>query len=87
MNRKEYMKYHQEMKYYTGKPIIPGDVVVINNNDRAFPYIGVVDHFTERGNVAILYNWVGYKGVIVKSWAYRKPTTIIKLRSGKRKKQ
>lgn len=87
MTQREYLKYNQEMYDKQGKRINPGDIVVINNNYEADPYIGVADHFTEGGNVAVCYDWAGWKGKIVKCWAYRRPRTIIKLRSGRRKKQ
>lgn len=87
MTKREYIKYNQDVKDCQGKPIIPGDTVVINNNYSATPFIGVVDHFTESGNVAVLYDWTTWKGMIVKYWAYRRPCTIVKIKSGRRKKQ
>lgn len=81
------MKYNQEVCDKQGKRINPGDIVVINNNYTATPYIGVADHFTASGNVAVLYDWAGWGGKIVKCWAYRRPNTIVKLKSGRRKKQ
>lgn len=85
MNKKDYLKYHQEVKDFQGKPIFPGDTVVINSYFKPAPYIGKVKHFTESGNLAILYNWRGYREI--KCWAYRKPESVIKIKSGKRKKQ
>lgn len=81
MTRREYMKYHQEMKDCKGNTIIPGDTVVINNHYGSTPHIGVADHFTENGNVAVSYDWIDWRGKIIKVWAYRKSGTIIKLRS------
>ena len=86
MTRKEFMKYNQEMYDKQGKRINPGDTVVINNNYESTPMIGVADHFTEGGNVAVLYDWYGWKGKVMKGWAYRRPSKIIKLKSGRRKK-
>lgn len=87
MTRKEFMKYNQEVCDKQGKRINPGDIVVINNNYEATPFIGVVDHFTESGNLAVLYDWSNYKGNVVKCWAYRLPRKVIKLRSGRRKRK
>lgn len=87
MTKREYIKYHQEIRDCQGKLLVPGDVVVINNNYSSNPYIGVVDHFTESGNVVILYDWTDWRCRIVKCWAYRRPSTVVKLRSGRRKKK
>lgn len=87
MTKREFMKYNQEVYDKQGKRINPGDIVVINNNFETTPFIGVADHFTESGNVAVLYDWCGWKGKVVKCWAYRLPRKVIKLRSGRRKKK
>lgn len=87
MTKREFMKYNQEMYDIQNKRINPGDIVVINSNYRCCPIIGVVDHFTESHQVAITYDWIGHKDTVRKDWAYRSPDTIIKLRSGRKKKK
>lgn len=87
MTKREYLKYNQEVYDRQGKRINPGDIVVINNHYGATPYIAVADHFTASGNVAVSYDWAGWQGKIVKCWAYRAPKTVIKLRSGRKKKK
>lgn len=87
MTEKEYLKYNNPSVFdKLGKPIRPGDTVVINNHYGTSPCIGVVDHFTQNGRLAILYDWQAWKGTVVKLWAYRVPRTVIKLKSGRRKK-
>lgn len=85
MTKREFLKYNQEMYYNTGERINIGDTVVINNHYGNTPFIGKVDHFVESGNVAIVYNWSITKGGYIKCFAYRRPHTIIKIRSGRKK--
>ena len=88
MTKREYLKYNNPEAFdKRGKHVKPGDTVVINNPYGAALYIGVVDHYTESGNLAVSYDWLGYKGHIVKCWAYRSPNTVIKLKSGRKRKQ
>ena len=84
MTRREYIKYNSNfpMLDVQHKQVNIGDTVVINNHYGASPYIGVVDHFTESGKLAIQYNWGTYKGVIVKCWAYRESTSVVKIKNG-----
>ena len=88
MTKKEYLKYNQEMFDKQGKRINPGDIVVINNHYGSDPYIGIVDHFTDSGRVAVLYDWYSrcQKGY-VKCWAYRYPNTVIKISNGKKERK
>lgn len=86
MTKKEYLKYNQEVYDKQGKRINPGDTVVINNSYSADLCIGVADHFTENGNVAVLYDWLNWRGEASKCWAYRNSSTVIKLKSGRKKK-
>lgn len=88
MTEREYLKYNNPSAFdKLGKPIKPGDTVVINNHYGTSPYIGVVDHFTRSGKLAVCYDWISRKDRIVKYWAYRIPSTVIKLKSDRRKKQ
>ena len=88
MTKREYFKYNNPNVFdRLGKPIKPGDTVVVNNHYGTSPYIGVVDHFTRSGKLAVCYDWISCQGRIVKCWAYRIPNTVIKLKSGRRKKQ
>ena len=56
MTKKEYMKYNQEMYDKQGKRINPGNIVVINDRYGREPHIGVADHFTDSGRVAVIYD-------------------------------
>ena len=87
MTKREFLKYNQEMYDIQNKRINPGDIIVINGAYRYCPIIGVADHFTESYKVAVTYDCVGYDGKIYKCWAYRKPNTIVKLRSGRKSKK
>lgn len=87
MTRREYLKYNTQAKDMLGKDLKPGDTVVINNNYTRTPYVGTLDHFTESGNCAIKYMWMVFKGREYHCWAYREPCTIIKLRSGRKKRK
>lgn len=88
MTKREYLKYNNPSAFdKLGKPIKPGDTVVVNNHYGASPCIGVVDHFTWSGRLAVSYDWMHWQSRIVKCWAYRMPNTVIKLKSGRRKKQ
>ena len=86
MTLKEYLKYNNPNAFdMQGKLIKLGDTVVINNNYYANPLIGVVDHFTQNGRLAILYDWVSRYGCTartVKRWAYRPSEQVIKLKNG-----
>lgn len=88
MTEREYLKYNNPSAFdKLGKPINPGDTVVVNNHYGTSPYIGIVDPFTRSGKLAVCYNWMGWQGIIVKCWAYRIPNTVIKLKSGRKKRQ
>lgn len=88
MTKREYLKYNNPNAFdKLGKLIKPGDTVVVNNHYGTSPYIGVVDHFTQGGKLAVCYDWINWQGRIVKCWAYRIPNTVIKLKSDRRKKQ
>ena len=86
MTQREYLKYNNPEAYdMQGKPIKPGDTVVINNDYYANPIIGVVDHFTQSGKLAVLYDWVSHYGGTahtVKCWAYRPSRQVVKLKDG-----
>lgn len=86
MTKKEFLKYNQEMYDNTGNRINIGDTVVINNHYGDTPLIGKVDHFIENRKVAVVYNWCIIKGRGLKDFAYRKPHTIIKIKSGRKKR-
>ncbi len=83
MTQREYLKYNNPEAFdKQGKPIKPGDTVVINNHYGASPYIGVVDHFTQSGNLAVCYDWplhYGSKPHTIKSWAYRPSRQVVKI--------
>lgn len=88
MTKREYLKYNNPEAFdLQGKPIKPGDTVVINNNYTRTPFIGVVDHFTENGNLAIIYDWTNWKGVVVKCNAYRGPRHVVKIKDGNKSKK
>lgn len=83
MTRREYIKYHTEAKDMLGKDLKPGDTVVVNNNYRRTPIIGTLKHSTEQGKYAIEYVWRKYNGKVRCCWAYREPSTVVKLKSGR----
>lgn len=88
MTKREYLKYNNPEAFdLQGKPIKPGDTVVINNNYTRTPHIGVVDHFTESGNLAVIYDWIGWKGKVVKCNAYREPRHVVKIKDGNKSKE
>lgn len=88
MTEREYLKYNNPSAFdKLGKSIKPGDTVVINSYYGTSPYIGVVDHFTRSGKLAVYYDWMSWRSRVMKCWAYRIPNTVIKLKSGRRKKQ
>lgn len=90
MTEREYLKYNNPSAFdKLGKPIKPGDTVVINNHYGASPYIGVVDHFTQSGNLAVCYDWVSHyrgKPSIMKCWAYRPSEQVVKIKNGNSRK-
>lgn len=82
MTKKEYQKYNNPEAFdIQGKPIKPGDTVVINNHYGSAPYIGIVNHFTECGNLAITYDY-SWRSSTIKCHAYRMPRTVIKIKDG-----
>lgn len=91
MTKREYLKYNNPEAFdLLGKPIKPGDTVVFNNNYESTPRVGVVDHYTEYGNAAILYDYTytSYRGgrTTCKCWAYRPTRKVVKLKNGHRSK-
>ena len=81
MTKKEYQKYNNPKAFdMQGKPVKPGDTVVINSYYGSAPYISIVDHFTESGNLVITYDY-GWRSTI-KYRAYRMPKTVIKIKDG-----
>lgn len=90
MTEREYLKYNNPSAFdKLGKPIKPGDTVVINNHYGASPYIGVVDHFTQSGNLAVCYDWLSHYGGkphTIKCWAYRPPRQVVKIKNGNSRK-
>lgn len=90
MTKREYLKYNNPEAFdMLGKPVKVGDTVVINNNYYATPIVSVVDHFTESGNIAVIYDYKFYRAgklETCKCWAYRFPRTIVKLKNGNRRK-
>lgn len=87
MTEREYLKYNNPNAFdKLGKPVKPGDTVVINNHYGAAPYVGVVDHFTQSGSLAICYDWVAYcsegKSHTMKGWAYRDSSLVVKIKNG-----
>ena len=85
MTKREYLKYNNPDAFdKLGKPIKPGDTVVINSYYYSSPHIGIVDHFTQGGRLAIY--WGTYhtrKNVLYgKCWAYRDPSSVIKIKNG-----
>lgn len=87
MTKKEYLKYNNPEAFDAqSKHVKPGDTVVINNNYLSIPLIGVVDHYTETGNLAICYDWTSYTGNVIKCWFYRPAYKVIKLKNGHRSK-
>lgn len=88
MNKKEYLKYNNPFAFdKLGKSVKPGDTVVINNHYGTGPYIGIVSHYTQSGLLAIIYEHKYFNGKSYKGKAYRKANTVVKLKSGKNKKQ
>lgn len=86
MTHREYIKYHQEHKDKLGKPLNIGDTVVINNHYGRTPLVGIVSHYVESRRVAIAIK-NHYKNKLYVWYAYRDPDTIIKLKSGRKKKK
>lgn len=78
MNKREYLKYNNPEAYdLLGNPIKPKDIVIINAQYGTVPIIGMVDHFTETGGLAIKYIYNRYKSDIL-CWAYRPSRKVIK---------
>lgn len=87
MTKREYLKYNNPEAFdVQGKHVKPGDTVVVNNNYCSTPSLGVVDHYTETGNLAIYYNWTSYSGRIYKCWHYRPANKVVKIKNGRRSK-
>lgn len=87
MTKREYLKYNNPGAFdLQGKHINIGDTVVINNAYSSTPYIGVVDHFTESGRLAVIYDWRNWKAVKIKCKAYRDPRKVIKIKNGNKSK-
>lgn len=87
MTKREYVKYNNPEAFdVQGNHVKPGDTVVVNNYYSHTPTIGVVDHYTESGNLAILYNWTSYDGTVQKCWYYRHANKVVKLKDGHRSK-
>lgn len=87
MTKREYLKYNNPEAFdIQGKYVKPGDTVVVNNNYYSTPLIGVVDHYTETGNLAVCYNWISYRGNVVKCWLYRPANKVVKIKNGHRSK-
>lgn len=86
MTQREYIKYHQEHKDKLGKPLNIGDTVVINNNHGRTPHVGTVSHYVESRRVAIAMK-SRYNGTSYVWYAYRDSDTIVKLKSGRKKKK
>lgn len=86
MTRKEYSKYNNPYAFdMRDKLVKPGDTVVINGNYYATPKIGVVDHYTESGKLAIVYNYTSrYNGKLrtYKCMAYRDSSKVVKIKNG-----
>lgn len=83
MTKKEYLKYNNPSSFDAqGNPVKPGDTVVINNHYGTAPYIGVVDHFTPTGQLAIKYDWIHWNGSPVKCNAYRNSRSVVKIKDG-----
>lgn len=82
MTKKEYLKYNNPEAFdMQRKPVKPGDTVVINNHHGSAPYIGIVDHFTECGKLAIIYGY-NWRSSTIECYAYREPRTVIKIKDG-----
>lgn len=82
MTKKEYLKYNNPEAFdVQGRPIKPGDTVVINCNYFSTPRIGVVQHFTATGRLAILYDFRNFVNA-TKMWAYREPRKVVKIKNG-----
>lgn len=86
MNKREYLKYNQDLQDMQCKPIKPGDTVVINDNYGSKPHIGKVDHFTESGNVAVAVAST-WRGGPYTWWAYRYPSKVLVIKKGRTKKK
>lgn len=87
MTKKEYLKYNNPTAYdKLGKHVKPGDTVVFNNHYEASPNVGVVNHYTPNGRLAILFDyifaWKGQQQYTTKCWAYRYSNTVIKIKNG-----
>lgn len=86
MTRKEYLKYNNPEAFdMQGNLVKPGDTVVINSNYYSYPLIGIVDHFTRSGLLAIIYDWkpnYGYKTQTIKCSAYRPSRKVVKIKNG-----
>lgn len=86
MTKKEYLKYNNPEAFdLLGNLIKPGDTVVINNNNDSIPRIGVVNHFTECGQLAIVVtNTSTYLGkpYIIEDKYYRLANKVVKIKDG-----
>jgi hypothetical protein len=82
MTKREYLKYNREMYDMQNKRIYPGDTVIINNNYRAKPEIGIVSHFAETNKVAIKVPSSIVKGIQYYYNCYREPENIVKIKDG-----
>lgn len=86
MTKNEFLKYNNPEAYdMQGKPIKPGDTVVINNHYGASPIIGIVSHFTQSGTLAVQCNravYLGGKSHTIQHWSYRPSRNTIKIKDG-----
>lgn len=57
MTKREYLKCNQEVYDKQGRHINPGNTTVVNSHFGTIPFIGVANHSTETGNVAVFYDW------------------------------
>lgn len=86
MTKKEYLKYNNPTAYdKLGKHVKPGDTVVFNNHYEASPNVGVVNHYTPNGKLAISFDytkvWNGQQ-YTNRCWTYRYSNTVIKIKNG-----
>lgn len=87
MTKREYLKYNNPEAFdVQGKLVKPGDTVVVNNNYCSTPFVGVVDHYTSIGKLAICHDRISYNGIVIKCWFYRPANKVVKIKNGYRSK-
>jgi hypothetical protein len=79
MRRREYLKYHQELRDRYNVELHPGDTVIINNYYGNYPIVGEISHYTSTGRLVIESKYIHpISGNTFTYLHYRYPRTVIK---------